>query len=454
MHSLVAGIDLGSTGIKVLVADGDGRTLLVRQRPTPWVGGPAGTTDMLAEDLVTTVHTLLEDVSAALVEETGLAAPRIEALAVAGMGETGFVVADDGTVLSPGIAWFDPRGRAQVDALPEAMRSRFAGRTGLPWGVQVTLAKLLHLRDGGVPLAGSRWVNLPEYIVHVLGGRLVAERSLTSRTGLVDQDSGEPWGEALELLGVGPDFLPELVEPGTPLGETTWARVPEAFRGARLTVAGHDHLVAAVSGGLVAGDAYHVSMGTAEVLLRVVDGPLTFDVRRRLGDALINCVHHVVPGQHVLVAGVKTGLLMRRALQLFGIDGAEQREALDAQVMGLGTRSGLAPGAVQVSGARNDDGVLRLAVRADGVTPAEAFVAVLRHGNDEIRDLVAVMDRELAPATSTLLSGGWTGMESVRAVRAEVLPGLQVSDRTQDTAHGAAGFASRLLTAQAVELTD
>ncbi|WP_265522298.1 FGGY-family carbohydrate kinase [Oerskovia flava] len=453
MHELVAGLDLGSTGIKILVTDRDGRTLLVRQRPTPWVGGPAGTTDMLADDLVATVEALLADVADALVHDVGLESPRVASVAVAGMGETGFVIAGDGTVLSPGIAWFDPRGEPQVAALPDGFRARFAGRTGLPWGVQVTLAKLLYLRDSGVPLAGSRWANLPEYLAHVLGGRLVGELSLTSRTGLLDQDTGAPWGEALDLLGVGPGFLPELVEAGTPLGEMAGARVPEMFQGASLTVAGHDHLVSAVSGGLVA-DAYHVSMGTAEVLLRVVDGPLTADVRRRLAGALVNCVHHVVPGQHVLVAGVKTGLLMRRSLQLFGIDDAARRAELDEQVVRLGAGSALAPGAVDVTGARNDDGVLGLTVRADGVTPAEAFLAVLQHGNDEIRRLVEVMDRELPPATSTLLTGGWAGMESVRTARAAVLPGVRVSSRTQDTAHGAAGFAAHLLAARAAELTD
>jgi sugar (pentulose or hexulose) kinase len=41
---LVAGLDLGSTGVKVLVADEDGTELLVRQRPTPWRDGPGGTT--------------------------------------------------------------------------------------------------------------------------------------------------------------------------------------------------------------------------------------------------------------------------------------------------------------------------------------------------------------------------------------------------------------------------
>ncbi|WP_129336580.1 FGGY-family carbohydrate kinase [Cellulomonas endophytica] len=447
MGQLVAGLDLGSTGVKVLVADEDGTEVLVRQRPTPWVAGPGGTTDLRAADLMAVVRDLLDDVDVALPAVAGDREPRIRALAVSGMGETGFLLDAAGEALAPGLAWFDPRGAEQVDALPAELRAEFPGRTGLPWGVQVTVAKILHLRSEGVPLAGARWANLPEHVAHALGGRLVSELSLASRTGLLDQDTGAPWRAMLDHLGVDEGFLPEPVAAGTDLGEAAPGAVPASVVGARLTVAGHDHLVSAVAGGLDAADRYHVSMGTAEVLLRVVDEPLTFAARARLGEALINCVRHVVPGQHVLVAGVKTGLLMRRVLQLVGVHDATGRDRLDDEVQALGGRSRLEPGGLEVAGARNDDGVLRLTVRSDGVSPAETFLAVLRHGNDEIRRLVDVMDREIPPARTTLLAGGWASMASVRQERAAVLPGLEVSPRTQDTAHGAALFAARLLPA-------
>ncbi|WP_043497046.1 FGGY family carbohydrate kinase [Georgenia sp. SUBG003] len=445
MTRLVAGLDLGSTGIKLLVADEHGTELAIRQRPTPWKGGSEGTTDLYADHLLSTVRELLTDVAGLLPEITGNQGARIESIAVSGMGETGFVVDQHGVAAGPAYAWFDPRGADQVAALPQQLREEFAGRTGLPWGVQVSAAKILYMRDKGVDLARKQWCNLPEFIVAALGGARVCESSLASRTGLLDQETGQPWTQMLQHIGVSESFLPDLVDAGAPLGHASAQWLPEAFAGSALTVAGHDHLVSAVSGGAIPGDRYHVSMGTAEVLLRVVETPLSFDARRRLGDALINCVRHVVPGQYVLVAGVKTGLLMRRALQLFGITDAAGRARLDAQVNALET-SAVAHGGIEVRGARNDDGVLSLTIRADGVTPAEAFRAVLQHGNDEIDRLIEVMDRELPPARSTLLTGGWAGMESVLKMRSGVLPAVAVSHRSQDTAYGAALFAARLLT--------
>ena len=88
---------------------------------------------------------------------------------------------------------------------------------------------------------------------------------------------------------------------------------------------------------------------------------------------------------------------------------------------------------------------LALTVRGDGVSPAELFNAVLRHSNDEIQLLVDAMDRVIAPARSSLLTGGWAGMASVQRARSAVLPGLVVSSRDQDTAYGAALFAIDLL---------
>lgn len=441
---LVAGLDLGSTGVKLLVVDGDGAEVLVRQRPTPWRAGPGGTTTMGADDLVDTVHRLLVEAAGELRRRFGAGA-RVDALAVSGMGESGVLVDPDGTAVTPAIAWFDPRGAEQLAALPGSIVAQFAGRTGLPLGVQVTVIKLLHLRDQGVALHGRCWLNLPELVVRVLGGRAGAEYSLASRTGLLDQDTQQWWPELLDHLGVGPGFLPELVQAGTPMGQADAPGLPAVFAGARLTVAGHDHLVSTMAGGAIPPERYHVSMGTAEVLLRSLPAPLPFDARERLADRLINCVRHVVPGHWVLVAGVKTGLLMRRALELAGISDDADRDRLDARVLALDPAAARSAGAVEVSGARNDDGVLRLTVRADGTGPAEVFQAVLQHGNDEIARLVEAIDAELPPATSALLTGGWARMGSVRRARAEVLPEVSVSTRTQDTAYGAAVLARRLL---------
>ncbi len=439
MAGLVAGMDLGSTGMKLLILDDVGAELVVEEVPTPWRAGPGGTADLPAERLIAAVEELLDTASRTLAAVTD--AP-VAALAIAGMGETGMLLDAAGAPVTPALAWFDPRGAEQVAAFPAELRAEFAGRTGLPLGPQATVVKLAYLREQGLEPHGLRWLNLPEFVVTTLGGRAVAELSLASRTGLLDQDTGAPWPAMLEALGVTADFLPPLVTAGTDLG-----RIADGlpFAGARLTVAGHDHLVAAEADGPLPAARYHVSTGTAEVLLRVIDAPLGYAARARLAEHLINEVRHVVPGKHVLVAGLKTGLLLRRALQALGVRDRDGRDRLDAAVMAIPYEGTLPAGGIAVSGARNDDGVLALTVRTDDVSPAEVVAAVLRHTNDEIARLVAAMDAEVPQATSATLTGGWADMASVRRARAAILPDLSVSVRRQETAFGAARVAARLL---------
>ncbi|WP_298885231.1 FGGY family carbohydrate kinase [uncultured Serinicoccus sp.] len=484
MPTLVAGLDLGSTGIKLLVLDDRGEEVALSRTATPWEEDEAGAVVLTESALVAAVHEVLDDAARQLTTlgggDAGAAGapPRVEVLSVTGMGESGFLLGPDGRVLAPAFAWFDRTGADAVEALPADLRAQFPGRTGLPWGVQVSAAKIAHLRDRGAPVADARWLGLPEFVVHALGGPVVAERSLAARTGLLQVETGQVWPELLAHLGVGAQVVPPLVDAGTPVGRVDAARVPEAFAQAELSVAGHDHLVssraserdhahgddhdqgddpaqgddhepaaAAADPDTTAspGGRYHVSLGTAEVLLRVIDTPLTFEARSRLGASLINCVPHVVPGRWVVVAGVKTGLLMRRTLTMLGMVDEPSHRALDEAVLALPADAPCS--GITVAGARNDDGELALRIGTDEVSPALLMRAVLEHGNEEIARLVEVLDRELPPATSALLTGGWTSWASVREARGRVLPRLEVSHRSQDTAYGAAVSALSLLPA-------
>jgi len=283
---------------------------------------------------------------------------------------------------------------------------------------------------------------VPEFVVHALGGPRVAEYSLVSRTGLIDQDDSTPWPAALDVLGVDASILGTLVSAGEAVGTITDPLLPAGFRGAALTIAGHDHLVSAVAVGATHTGQLYDSMGTAEALVRVLDDTLPFAARERLAHAGINCVRHVIPGKYVLLAGTKSGLLMRRVLQLLGITDATGRARVDDETMALPVDGTVSDAGLAVSGARNDDGVLKIVAQSDGLSPAELFAASLRHGNDMLAECMAVMDREVEPPTSTVLTGGWSTMASVVRSRSALLPEVTVSTHDEGTAYGAALFAA------------
>jgi sugar (pentulose or hexulose) kinase len=252
----------------------------------------------------------------------------------------------------------------------------------------------------------------------------------------VDQDTGQVWLRAIEVLDADDTLLPPLREAGNSWGSAT-RLVPPTMAGAVLTVAGHDHLVSSAACGVLDVDTLYDSMGTAEALVRVLDGVLDRDARARLAAHDINVGRHMLPGRGVMLAGTKTGLLMRRTLQLVGVHDARGRATLDEEVMRLPTGEAEAAG-IAVSGATNDDGVLRIQADSDGLSPARLFDAALRHGSAVLLDVLADMDAENPPATRSVLAGGWARMRSVRRERQRILPSVRISHRAEDTAFGAA----------------
>lgn len=421
------GLDIGSTWVKAVALTPDGGHLASVRRPTPWHSVGDGGTEMPAAELVATVRELL----VALDAELG--GHEVGSIGISGMAEAGVLLdAGDRPVL-PVPAWFDPRGGAEFATQPAALRADFPRVTGLPVSPLATFAKLLHHRAQGLDLRSLTWLNVPEYVAHVLGGERLGEVSLVARTGLVDQDAGRPWQAGLDALGVGPEILPPTVAAGSDWGRAR--DVPRSMRGAVLSVAGHDHLVASVGAGVVHAHQLYDSIGTAEALVRVLEHPLDATTRGLLAEGGVNVVRHMLPGRWTMLAGTRGGLVLRRVLRLVGITDDAGRDALDAAVMALPPG---AMGAIEVSGAVNTSSTLTVEVDADDVSPAQLFAAALAHGTDTLHNVVALIDAQVGPAAETVVAGGWAGMASVRRARATALPGVRFSTRAEDTAFGAA----------------
>jgi rhamnulokinase len=63
------------------------------------------------------------------------------------------------------------------------------------------------------------WVCFPEYILHWLGGRRVAEYTNATHSGLIDPGTGDWDAELFQLLGIPLEAAPPIVKAGTVLGQ-------------------------------------------------------------------------------------------------------------------------------------------------------------------------------------------------------------------------------------------
>jgi sugar (pentulose or hexulose) kinase len=442
--SILLGVDVGTSDSKVLVTTLDGREITAVSTPTSWRNHGGTFTDTDPEQLVAGVFTLLGRAVAEAASKLGPVL--VSAIAVTGMAEAGVLLDESGDPTYPILAWFDPRGGTEIAHLPADLLAEFCGRTGLPISSLATIAKLAWMRSQGTELRGKQWLNVPEFLVHRLGGVRASEMSLAARTGLLDQDSSELWPQALAAIDADRSLIPPLVVAGTPLGRAGGRAVPSVLHGAVLTIAGHDHPVAAVGCGTTGVDEIFDSFGTAEALVRSVEGNLDREARDRLASAGVNSVHHVLAGRRLLLGGTKAGLLLRRTLDMLGSGTGERRNELDEAACALAdsasaTGSSATQG-ISVRGAANNDGTLRISVTSDAVSPAAVWLATLDHGVEEAARCLDLMAAEIGPATAVVVAGGWARMESVRRSKAASLPNVRFSDRSQAGAFGATMFAA------------
>jgi sugar (pentulose or hexulose) kinase len=448
---VVIGIDIGTTSAKAVARSVSQRGGPYVERPTPWRTGSRGQTEI---DPYRLLDMAVELIGRAVREAESAWGPvRVRGLGVAGMAESGVLLDAAGRPAAPVIAWFDHRGGHEIEQVgkeaPE-FAAAFERTTGLPWSSQASIAKLLWLRASGC-LAGpaSIWLSVPEWIVFGLGGDLVREPSLASRTGLIDQGTGELWPAAAAVAGLPARILPDERPAGFPAGYLRHDGVDSCAVGAVMTVAGHDHPVAAIGAGVVEKDELFNSSGTADVLARCIPGTLAETQRQAVVSAGWSFGRHVLPDTSLLLAGVSGGLLLRRVLAALGAQSEDARAALDRASLTVGDLpAGLS---VTGDGRTQDDVVLRI---QDGATPASVWTAAVRYTADQTRLLLNDIEKVVGPHRRAVAAGGWTRMASVRAAKATAIRAVSFSPVVQPGVTGAALLASFAIAGGALPLGD
>jgi sugar (pentulose or hexulose) kinase len=443
---VVIGIDIGTTSAKAVIRPAPGRSAHDRDRAhdhdayyaeqtTPWQTHASGQTEIDPHRLTRLAVDLIGQ--AVKTAEPHWGPVRVRAIGVTGLAESGVLLDATAHPVAPAIAWFDHRGTRELEHLAQrepGFKAAFARTTGLPWSSQASLAKLLWLQASGHRAGpGATWLSVPEWIVFALGGDQVREPSLASRTGLIDQDTGQPWPEALAAAALPQGILPPERLAGHPAGRVTSEDVIPNAAGAILTVAGHDHPVAALAVGATGPDELFNSSGTADVLARSVPGILDKTNRQAIVDAGWSAGRHVLPGTSLLLAGVSGGLLLRRVLAALGADTETSRAALDQASLDVKEL----PAGLEVTGdgRSQDDVVLRI---QDGATPAAIWTAAVRYTAAQAGHLVSDIEKVVGPHQRAVAAGGWTQMASVRAAKAAVLDALSFSPVIQPGVTGAA----------------
>jgi xylulokinase len=314
------GIDLGTSGVKVLLLPAEGSADPVTASVSLTLSTPRpGWSEQEPEAWWEATR---QAIQAALLEG-GVNPSDIAAVAVSGQMHGATVLDKDRRVIRPCILWNDQRSGQECEWITERVGAQeLLAAVGNPALAGFTAPKLLWLRVHEPESYNRiRTVLLPkDYLNYRLTGRLCTEVSDASGTLLFDV-AQRAWSEEVgRELDIPLDWLPPVLESTDVLGSVT-AEAAEATglrAGTPVAAGGADNACAAIGAGVVSGGHVLASVGTSGTLLAPSERP-NVDPQGRL-----HTFCHGVPDTWYLMGVVlSAGGSLRWLRDVLGIEGLE-----------------------------------------------------------------------------------------------------------------------------------
>ncbi|QQE77899.1 xylulokinase [Alicyclobacillus sp. SO9] len=273
MQQAVLGIDIGTSGTKVIVVGVDGTVLGSATETYDMATPKLGWAEQNPEDWW---NATVKATQRALEKKTNL---DVQAIGFSGQMHGLVPLNRDGEVLRPSIIWCDVRTEEQSIALEQTVgREQIIQLTQNPPLPNFTLTKLLWMRDYEPDLYRQiRCVLLPkDYIRYKLTGSYAMDVADASGTLLFDVSKRKWSSEMCQATGVSKEWLPPVYESNDVVGHLTdGAGALLGLPGGIPVVAGAgDQAAGAIGLGVLEPGAISAVFGTSGVVLAVTDSPL------------------------------------------------------------------------------------------------------------------------------------------------------------------------------------
>jgi xylulokinase len=280
MASLVLGIDIGTTGTKVVLADpltADPRAGVVAQASapaglsSPHPGWAEAETAQWWENVCLLVPRVLR--------EAGATAADVAAVAATGMVPAVIAADAAGRPLRSAILQNDARAAAEVRELAAALPGfDFTALTGSALTQQSVAPTLRWLarHEPAVWAQTAMVLGSYDWLAVALGARPHLERNWAIESGLYALGDGSLLAEVLDRAGIDRAVLPPVADPGTVIGEVSAAAAAAAGLrpGTPIVAGGADHVLSAYAAGLASPGDWLVKLGGAGDILVVSGHPL------------------------------------------------------------------------------------------------------------------------------------------------------------------------------------
>ena len=287
------GIDIGTSGTKTLVCDGDGKVLATATAEHPISSPKPGWSEQNPQDWWDATCTATK----AVLKKAKVKPADVGGIGLSGQMHGSVFLADGEKALRPALLWNDQR-TAQQCAETEAKaggRERLIDMVANPALTGFTAPKILWVRDHEPKVyAKTKHILLPkDYIRLRMTGEYATEVSDASGTLLLDVANRTWSNELLSILDIDKSLLPRLHESPEITGtlNAPGARSLGLREGIPVVGGGGDQAAGAVGNGIVTQGIVSATLGTSGVVFAHSDAP-TRDPRGR-----VHTMCHAVPGK-------------------------------------------------------------------------------------------------------------------------------------------------------------
>jgi len=309
------GIDVGTTGCKVIAFDLEGKILASSYQEYPLIYPKPGWMELDGELIWKKVAGALKDVASKVSRDP------IEALSVSSLGESFVPIDRNGRILDNAIASFDNRTLGYTRQLRKKISDiEILKITGQTPSEIPTLHKLLWLKKMRTAVFKKIWKILcfEDFILFKLGGITATDYSLAARTMAFDMNT-KKWSERLlGITDISPFIFPSLYPSGTVVGEVSKKVADEVGlpTNTKLVTGGHDQPCGALGTGVVKSVLAVDATGTVESIAVSLDKPV---LNNTMVKNNLCCYPHTAEGKFVsLVYNFTGGSLLRWYRDTFG----------------------------------------------------------------------------------------------------------------------------------------
>lgn len=295
------GIDVGTTGCKVVAFDHNGQVLAAAGSEYPLLSPQPGWFELEPDRVWAQVQDCLRAVN------TQLDSDPVTALSISSQGEAVIPVTRDGAVLANSPISSDGRNGAQTAELEAKLGvERIYRITGQNLSTIFTLPKAMWWRDQRPDILERSWKLLcyTDFVALRLGVEPVIDYSMAARTLGFDVGTLDWSDEMLAAADLSREQFARAAPSGSIIGEIPPKLASDlGFRGAaQVVTGGHDQPCAALGAGVLESGTCLYSIGTTEALVAVTGKP-----KLELQRYNIDCYSHVAPSTYFALTGNQTG---------------------------------------------------------------------------------------------------------------------------------------------------